>query len=54
MTVRQFLEKEEYRYLSPYAAKSSLSRGRERPITPDDTRTEYQRDRDRVLHSKAL
>ncbi|HSK70028.1 MAG TPA: deoxyguanosinetriphosphate triphosphohydrolase [Candidatus Limnocylindria bacterium] len=54
MTVRQILEKAEYSYLSPYAAKSSLSRGRERPISPDDTRTEFQRDRDRVIHSKAF
>jgi dGTPase len=40
--------------LSPFAAKSSQSRGRERPLEPSRVRTEYQRDRDRILHSKAF
>src|SRR5579859_238609 len=42
------------RALSPFAARSASSRGRERPEPPSDMRTEFQRDRDRILHSKAF
>jgi len=41
-------------FLSPFAAKAAESAGRQRPETPDPIRTCYQRDRDRVLHSKAF
>ncbi len=54
MSIRSMLEKEEQSRLSPYAARSVQSRGREYPISDDFTRTEYQRDRDRVIHSKAF
>ncbi|MDD4080879.1 MAG: deoxyguanosinetriphosphate triphosphohydrolase, partial [Eubacteriales bacterium] len=54
MNVRYMLEKEEQGRLSPYAARSAQSRGREHPISEDFTRTEFQRDRDRVIHSKAF
>src|SRR5207247_572688 len=37
-----------------WAAKAALSRGRERPEPPDPVRTAFQRDRDRILHSKAF
>ena len=40
--------------LSPLAAKSRYSRGRERPDEPSPTRTEFQRDRDRIIHTKAF
>lgn len=40
--------------LSPRAAASYATRGRERPSTPDPFRTEYQRDRDRIIHCKAF
>ena len=40
--------------LSPYAAKSGSSEGREIPEPPSPIRTEYQRDRDRILHTKAF
>ena len=53
-TVRLLLEEEEAQKLSPFASLSSRSRGREAPITPCDIRTEYQRDRDRIIHSKAF
>ena len=53
-TVREQTEAFEEQILSPYAAKSALSKGRERPISPCDVRTEFQRDRDRILHSKAF
>ena len=40
--------------LSPLAARSASSRGRGREEAPDPYRTEFERDRDRVLHSKAF
>jgi len=40
--------------LSPYASRSKNSRGRSRPESPSPLRTEYQRDRDRIIHSKAF
>lgn len=44
----------EDKYLSIFASKSNMSRGRNRPETPCTIRTEFQRDRDRILHSKAF
>ncbi|MCM1438958.1 MAG: deoxyguanosinetriphosphate triphosphohydrolase [Roseburia sp.] len=41
-------------FLSPYAAKSALTKGRARIETPCEMRTEYQRDRDRIIYSKAF
>ena len=52
MINREALEKREYEYLSPYAAKSSESRGRLVPEKKCSIRTEFQRDRDRIVHSK--
>ncbi len=52
-SVRARLEEQESR-LSPFAAKSAQSRGRERPEEPSPVRTEFQRDRDRIVHSKAF
>jgi len=40
--------------LAALATRSSASRGRARPEDPDPYRTEFERDRDRVLHSKAF
>ena len=51
--VRRRLEGNEQR-LSPYAARSSTSRGRARPESPSPVRTDFQRDRDRILHTKAF
>ena len=51
--VRMRLEAEEER-LSPYAARTSTSRGRARPEEPSPVRTAFQRDRDRILHTKAF
>ncbi len=54
MTIKEQLEQAEKAYLSPYASFSADTRGRDRPVTADDMRTEYQRDRDRILHSKSF
>jgi dGTPase len=51
--VRQALEEGEER-LSVFAAKSRISRGRERPVEPSPLRLEYQRDRDRILHCNSF
>jgi dGTPase len=54
VTLREQLEQQERRTLSPYAARAAESRGRERPEKEHDYRTAFQRDRDRILHSKAF
>ncbi|MBN2404106.1 MAG: deoxyguanosinetriphosphate triphosphohydrolase [Coriobacteriia bacterium] len=51
---REEYEAEEHRLLSPRAAFSDASRGRERPMEPDPLRSEFQRDRDRIIHCKAF
>jgi dGTPase len=51
---REHAEQEERRRLSSRAAFSDATRGRERELSPDPWRTEYQRDRDRIIHCKAF
>ncbi len=51
--VRRELEDRE-EALSRFAARTSTSRGRRRPEAPSPIRTAYQRDRDRILHTKAF
>ena len=41
-------------HLSPAATRSAESRGRRRPEEPDEFRTAFERDRDRIIHSKAF
>jgi len=53
-TVRERIEEKELLYLSELASKSVNSKGRKRYEEPCEMRTEYQRDRDRILHSKAF
>ena len=53
-TIREAAERLEEEHLSPRAAQSSASRGRERPEAECPIRTAFQRDRDRVVHSKAF
>jgi len=54
LTIRESLEQMEEEYLSPYAALSRNTKGRDRPEELCDIRPEYQRDRDKILHSKAF
>ncbi|MCS6776761.1 MAG: deoxyguanosinetriphosphate triphosphohydrolase [Chloroherpetonaceae bacterium] len=51
---RERQEQWEIAYLAEWAARSAYSRGRARPEPPDPVRTAFQRDRDRILHSKAF
>lgn len=48
-----YIEYENF-YLSPYACRSDKSRGRKFKTDPSPWRTEFQRDRDRIIHSKAF
>lgn len=52
--IRQELEQIERQNLAPYAQFSADSRGRKYKEAPPEWRTEYQRDRDRVIHSRAF
>ncbi|MBQ4275387.1 MAG: deoxyguanosinetriphosphate triphosphohydrolase [Lachnospiraceae bacterium] len=54
MTIRERIELEEKEYLSPYATLSMNSKGREREEEQCDIRPVFQRDRDRILHSKSF
>lgn len=54
LTIREKAEIREEEYFSRYAALSKYSAGREREESQCDIRTVYQRDRDRILHSKSF
>ena len=47
-------ERLEHELLAPEATKSDASKGRDHPEDPDELRTAFERDRDRILHSKAF
>lgn len=52
--VKEFLEQCESQTLCKYAMLSQNTKGREYEISPCDLRTEYQRDRDKILHCKSF
>lgn len=54
MTIREQLEQEERQYLSEFASLSAESKGRDYKEEECDIRPVYQRDRDRILHSKSF
>ena len=54
MIPREQTEQIESDILSPFAAKSAQSRGRQRPEPQCPIRTVFQRDRDRIIHCKAF
>ena len=53
-SIRKHLEARERQILAPQAAKSADTRGRLRDEAEDDVRPAFQRDRDRIVHSKAF
>lgn len=54
-TIKDELEEREYQILAPYATKCKESKGRKKPrIDKYPIRTEFQRDRDKILHSKSF
>ena len=54
MTIREAIEQREKETLAPYAALAAESRGRGRPEPEREDRTCYQRDADRILHSRSF
>ncbi len=54
LNIRQKMELREHEILSPFASFSDQSLGRDRYEEPCDIRPVYQRDRDRILHSKSF
>ena len=54
MLLREDLERREFEMLSPLAVKSAQSKGRAAEEEKCRMRTEFQRDRDRIIHSKAF
>ena len=54
MTIRETMEQWEEEHLSPFAAKSRNSKGRQRAEEECDIRPVFQRDRDRIIHCKAF
>ena len=54
MTIREKFELEEHERLSEFASKSDETRGRDYEDTECDIRTAYQRDRDKIIHSKSF
>ena len=54
MIMRLDVERREHDTLSPFATKADESRGRLKEEEKCDIRTDFQRDRDRIIHSKAF
>ncbi len=54
MEIRECSEQMEREYLSPFAQLSSETKGREKLEEKCSIRTEFQRDRDRIIHSKSF
>lgn len=54
ITLREKTYAIEQAFLSPYASKSNQTKGRERDEEPCPMRTDYQRDRDRIIYSKSF
>ncbi len=52
--MKQKTYEKEVAFLSEYAMRSDRTAGRLREETPCDVRTEFQRDRDRIIYSKAF
>ena len=52
--LRHMMDEREALYLSPYATRSSATRGRVYPMEPCPMRTEFQRDRDRIIHCQSF
>src|SRR5262245_15865256 len=54
MTIREQLEQREHEILAVAASKSGDSKGRLKPEQEDPIRPAFQRDRDRIIHTKAF
>ena len=54
MTARELTEQNEHLFLSSNACFSDSTKGREQPQSPCDLRTDFQRDRDRIIHCSSF
>lgn len=54
MTIREITEQEEIDRLSPHATCAAHTKGRLTPIDKCPIRTDFQRDRDRIIHCKSF
>lgn len=54
MNIRELYEERESAFLSPYAVLSKNTEGRRVPEEKCSVRTDFQRDRDRIIHSKSF
>ena len=52
--LRRMMDEREDLYLSPVATRSAATRGREHTMDPCPLRTEFQRDRDRIIHCQSF
>ncbi len=52
--MKEITFRKEEMFLSPYACKSADTKGRVREEQPCPLRTDFQRDRDRIIHSKSF
>lgn len=54
-TIKSRIEQQEINNLSEFATKSRFTKGRKHPVTKEcNIRTEFQRDRDKIIHSKSF
>lgn len=53
-TIRDIIHERERSALSKFAFLSENTKGRDKPYTPCDIRTEFQRDRDKIIHCKSF
>lgn len=54
MDLRAYTHQLEAQSLSEFAVRSCNTKGRQKPLSPCDVRTEFQRDRDRIIHAKSF
>ena len=54
LELQKMWAEQEEKTLSPYAFRTADTKGREHPYTACDIRTEFQRDRDRIIHSQSF
>ena len=54
MNIRTYTEELEEKTLSPFAVLSKNTKGLQKPMEPCTIRTEFQRDRDRIIHAKSF
>ena len=52
LCTREMIDAQEAAWLAPYAERSARSRGRRHPAEPHPYRSEFQKDRDRIIQDR--